>query len=110
MAAHGGEPELSGGFRVVMSDLQDMASTFHTEAQAFQAIMPQSPGGIPDGGSAAFNESLSAVVQLAALAHLQIGADIEGNGSKLQTAHDRYQYTEENLTTLARQVNPGPLD
>jgi hypothetical protein len=96
MAAHGGEPELSGGFRVVTSDLQDMASTFHSEAQTFQAIMPQSPTGIPDGGSAAFNESLNAVVQLAALAHLQIGADIEGNGSKLQTAHDRYQYSEEN--------------
>jgi len=101
---------LSGGFQVVMSDLQGMASTFHTEAQTFQAIMPQSPGGIPDGGSAAFNESLNAAVQLAALAHLQIGADIEGNGSKLQTAHDRYQYTEDNLTTLAQQVNPGPLD
>jgi Family of unknown function (DUF6317) len=101
---------LSGGFQVVMSDLQDMAGAFHTEAQVFQAIMPESPSGIPDGGSAAFNESLNAVVQLAALAHLQIGADIGENGSKLQTAHDRYQYTEETLTQLARQVNPGALD
>lgn len=101
---------MSSGFQVVMSDLLDMASTFRSEAQTFQAIMPKSPSGIPDGGSAAFNGSLSAVVQLAALAHVQIGADMEDNGSKLQTAHDRYQYTEETLTELARQVNPGPLD
>jgi hypothetical protein len=101
---------LSGGFQVVISDLQDMASTFHTEARVFQAIMPESPGGIPDGGSAAFNESLDAVVQLATLAHLQIGADIGENGPKLQTAHDRYQYTKETLTQLARKVNPGALD
>jgi hypothetical protein len=101
---------LSDGFRVVMSDLQDMAGTFHTEGQTFQAIMPKSPSGIPDGGSAAFNESLNAVVQLATLAHLQIGADISENGSKLQTAYERYQHTEETLTQLARQVSPGPLD
>jgi hypothetical protein len=101
---------LSDGFQVVMSDLQGMASTFRAEAQTFQTIMPKSPSGIPDSGSAAFNGSLSAVVQLATLAHVQIGADIEDNGSKLQTAHDRYQHTEESLTELARQVNPGSLD
>lgn len=101
---------MSDGFRVVVSDLQSMASTFRTEGQTFQAIMPKSASGVPDGGSAAFNESLSAVVQLAALAHLQIGADISENGSKLQTAHDRYQDTEESLTQLAREVNPGALD
>jgi hypothetical protein len=100
---------MSGWFQVVLSDLREMAATFHSEAQTFQSVMPKSPAGLPDGGSAAFNDSLNSVVQLAALAHLQIGADIEDNGTKLQAAHDRYQHNEESLITLARQVRPGPL-
>ena len=32
-------------------------------------------------------------------------ADIDDNGTKLQTAHDRYQHTEESLTTLAQQIS-----
>jgi Family of unknown function (DUF6317) len=102
---------LSGGsFQVVMSDLQDMAGTFQSEAGTFQAIMPESPSGLPDGGSAAFNESLSATVGLACLAHLQIGGDISDNGTKLQTAHDTYQHNEVSLAQLAQQVTPGSLD
>jgi Family of unknown function (DUF6317) len=99
-----------GGFQVVLSDLQDMAGTFHAEAGTFQAIMPRSPSGLPDGGSGAFNESLSATVGLACLAHLQIGSDISDNGAKLQDAHSHYQHTEESLTQLAQQITPGPLD
>jgi hypothetical protein len=93
-----------------MSDLQGMAGTFTDEAGTFQGIMPQTPSGLPDGGSAAFNESLSATVGLACLAHLQIGADISDNGTKLQTAHDHYEQTEVSLSQLAEQVTPGPLD
>ncbi len=102
---------MSGGsFQVVLSDLQSMAGTFSTEAGTFQAIMPQEPSGLPDGGSGAFNESLSATVGLACLAHLQIGTDIGDNGSKLQTAHDHYQQNEVSLTQLSEQVTPGSLD
>lgn len=93
-----------------MSDLQDMASTFNSEAETFQAIMPQSPAGLPDGGSGAFNESLAATVGLACLVHLQIGADISDNGARLQDAHGRYQHTEESLTQLIGQITPGSLD
>jgi hypothetical protein len=94
-----------GSFQVVMSDLQSAADTFHSEAATFQAIMPDSGTSLPDGGSAAFNESLSAVVETITLTHMQIGADIDDNGTKLQTAHDRYQHTEESLTTLAQQIS-----
>ena len=94
-----------GSFQVVMSDLQSAADTFHSEAATFQTIMPDSGTSLPDGGSAAFNESLSAVVETITLTHLQIGADIDDNGTKLQTAHDRYQHTEESLTTLAQQIS-----
>jgi len=97
---------LSGsGFQVVMSDLQSAAATFHSEAATFQAIMPDGCTALPDGGSAAFNESLTAVVGTLTAAHMQIGADIDNNGTKLQTAHDRYQHTEESLTQLAQQIS-----
>ena len=94
-----------GGFQVVMSDLQSAAGTFHREAATFQAIMPDACTSLPDGGSAAFNESLNAVVEAITLVHMQIGGDIDDNGTKLQTAHDRYQRTEESLTTLAQQIS-----
>jgi uncharacterized protein DUF6317 len=94
-----------GGFQVVMADLQSAAGTFHTEAATFQAIMPDGCAALPDGGSAAFNQSLNAVVETLTAVHMQIGADIDDNGTKLQTAHDRYQHTEESLTTLAQQIS-----
>ena len=94
-----------GGFQVVMSDLQSAAGTFHREASTFLAIMPETSAALPDGGSAAFNESLNAVVETLSAVHLQIGADIDDNGTKLQTAHDRYQHTEESLTQLAQQIS-----
>jgi Family of unknown function (DUF6317) len=102
---------MSGGFQVVMADLQAAATTFHTEAKTFLGIMPDTAQGLPDGGSGAFNESLNAVVTAACLLHLQIGGDIDGNGSKLQTAHDRYSHTEESLTALSRQIaTPGQIN
>ncbi len=101
---------MSGGFQVVLSDLQAAAAAFHAEAASFLAIMPDGCPALPDGGSAAFNASLSAVVDAACLLHLQIGGDIDDNGSKLQTAHDRYAHTEESLTTLSRQISdPGAI-
>lgn len=96
---------MSGGFQVVMSDLQSAAGTFHTEASTFQGIMPDGCPAVPDGGSGAFDESLNAVVETLSLVHMQIGADIDDNGTKLQTAHDRYQHTEESLTTLSQQIS-----
>jgi hypothetical protein len=94
-----------GGFQVVMSDLQSAAGTFHSEGSTFLAIMPESCPSLPDSGSGAFNGSLNAVVSTIAAVHLQIGADIDNNGTKLQTAHDRYQHTEESLTQLSQQIS-----
>jgi hypothetical protein len=63
---------MSDEFQVVMSDLQEAAATFHAEAKTFLGIMPDACPALPDGGSGAFNESLSAVVDAACLLHLQI--------------------------------------
>jgi hypothetical protein len=100
---------MSGGFQVVMSDLQDAAGTFHSEAHTFLAIVPGNPSP-PDGGSGSINSALSAVMGTISLLHLQIGGDIDDNGAKLQTAHDHYSHTEDSLVQLARQIaTPGSI-
>ncbi|MGO9079825.1 MAG: DUF6317 family protein [Streptosporangiaceae bacterium] len=96
---------MSGGFQVTMSDLQSAAAAFRGEGQAFAAIMPASCPVLPDTGSGACNGSLNAVIDAISLLHLQIAGDITDNGVKLQKAHDRYQHTEESLTTLLHQVS-----
>jgi hypothetical protein len=101
---------VSGGFQVVISDLQAAARTFHAEAHTFEAIMPMTCPAPPDSGSAAFNGSLSALMDAVCLLHLQIAGDIDDNGSKLQTAHDTYARTEESLTALVHQIsNPSTI-
>lgn len=95
---------MSGGFQVVLSDLQAAASTFHTEATTFKAIMPSGGPPCPDGGSAEIDEAMHSAVRLLALLHLQMSAVIDEHGSKLQAAHDNYDRTEANLTQLAHDV------
>jgi hypothetical protein len=96
---------MSDEFQVVISDLAAAAATFHVEARTFLAIMPEACPALPGGGDGAFDESLSAVVDAACLLHLQIGGDMDRNGTKLLTAHDRYAHAEESLTTLSQQIS-----
>jgi Family of unknown function (DUF6317) len=100
---------MSGGFQVVMSDLQSAAGTFHAEARTFLGIVPADPAP-PDGGSGSINSALAAVMGTISLLHLQIGGDIDSNGTKLQTAHDHYSQTEDSLVQLAQQIaTPGSI-
>jgi len=67
------------GFQVVLSDLLAASVTFRTEAAAYQAIIPAGGPACPDGGDAAFNQALQAVVQLigACTADDQLNAEDE---------------------------------
>ncbi|HEX9337678.1 MAG TPA: DUF6317 family protein [Pseudonocardiaceae bacterium] len=101
---------MSGGYDVVMGDLQDAASTFHTESGIFKSIIPTDPPTPPSSGSGSFDGSLGSLVTAIGLLHLQISADIDGNSTKLQHAHDNYQHTDETLNQLFDQLkDPGKL-
>jgi hypothetical protein len=101
---------MSGGYDVVIGDLQDAARAFRTESGIFQGIMPMACPKPPGSGSGAVDGSLGSLVEAIGLLHLQISADIEDNGTKLQTAHDRYQHTEESLRDLFGQISdPGKI-
>lgn len=92
------------GFQVVMSDLLAASSTFHSEATTFAAIMPESGPACPDGGDAAFDQNLQVVVQMIGTLVHQAASVIDGDSTKLKTAHDRYASTEEGLTELCNQI------
>jgi len=96
------------GFEVVMSDLLDASATFASEAATYKAIMPTDGPACPDGGDAAFNQNLQAVVQLIGAAHLQAAGVMEADSEKLKKAHDNYARTEESLTRLCTQIS-SPL-
>ncbi|HKB29329.1 MAG TPA: DUF6317 family protein [Streptosporangiaceae bacterium] len=95
---------MSGGFQVVVADLQQAASAFHAEAKTFAAIMPATCPALPDGGDAGFDGSLRSVVDAVCLLHLQIAGSIDNHGTRLQTAHDRYGRNEESLGRLCGQI------
>jgi hypothetical protein len=101
---------MSGGYNVVMGDLQDAASTFHTEAGIFKDIIPAGAPQPPSSGSGAFDGSLGALMQAVGMLHLQISADMDGNSTKLQHAHDSYQKTDQTLNQLFDEIkDPGKL-
>lgn len=91
---------MTGSYSVVLADLAAAASKFTTESGTFKAIVPAGGPPCPDGGSAAVNQSLQAVVELAAALNLQIAGMIAGHGAKLQSAHDQYQKAEESISQL----------
>lgn len=96
---------MSGGYEVVMGDLRDAAQTFGTEAGIFKGIMPAACVAPPGSGSGAFDGSLSALMNAITMLHLQISGDIQDNGTKLQSAHDNYQHTDETLDQLFSQIS-----
>jgi Family of unknown function (DUF6317) len=96
------------GFQVVLSDLVDAAATFQSEAATFKAIMPDDGPPCPDGGSAAFDQNLSVVVQLIGTLHLQAAGVMENDSAKLAKAHANYANTDESLARLCTQIiSPG---
>ena len=50
---------MSDGFQVIMTDLQQAAGVFRTEAGTFAAIMPATGPVSVDGGGAEINDALS---------------------------------------------------
>lgn len=101
---------MSATYTVVLADLAAAATKFTTESDTYKAIVPADGPPCPDGGSAAVNESLKAVVEVAAALHLQIAGIIADHGTKLKNAHDQYQKTEESLgqmcTDLTKAAKP----
>jgi len=95
---------MSGGFQVVISDLQTAAGVFGTGSKTLAAVMPIGGPACPSGGSAAFDGALRTVTEAIGALNAQLSAVIAQHGQKLQTAHDNYQHAEITLTQLSHDL------
>jgi hypothetical protein len=95
---------VSGSFNVVLGDIASAAGSFSTESSTFRAIMPEGGPSCPDGGDASVNKTLATVVDAVGLLHAQIANAIEDHASKLKTAHDKYQGTEEDVKQVCQDL------
>ena len=100
---------MSSGFQVTRSGLYDAAATFTTEAGTFKAIMPQDGPPPPDGGDAAFNDSLRSVVQGLGLLHLQFAGELDNHATRLTQSSDTYAAAEQDIIHQIRQITTGPV-
>ncbi|HSZ40295.1 MAG TPA: DUF6317 family protein [Trebonia sp.] len=95
---------MSDGYKVLMADVQDMASTFDSEAGTLSCSEVISGVRVPDGGDSVINSALSAAVQAAEMATTQLAAVIAAHGSKLDAAYNQYRTAEESSTQLCQQL------
>lgn len=95
---------MSGGFRVVVSDLQTASGVFTSESKTLAAVMPMSGPACPDGGSGEINGALQTITEAIGGLNAQLSAVIAAHGHKLQAAHDNYQHAETSNTKLAQQL------
>jgi hypothetical protein len=101
---------MTGGFQVVLSDLESMAGVFRRESAAFEAIMPAGGPPCPDAGGSDVDAAMRAAVQLLGVLHQQLAGVIGEHASKLQAAHDNYERTETSLARLAAELAiPGTV-
>jgi hypothetical protein len=98
---------VSDKFHVILDDLGNAAGTFHSEAVAYDAIMTGSaaPGPV-DGGDAAFNAMLTAVLDELVYLNSSLAAWMHDHGDKLQQARDNYQQVDQSMHELFDDLMP----
>jgi hypothetical protein len=87
-----------------MADLLAMSRTFTKESQTLSTAVSAAGVSTPDGGDATINAALAAALQAAGLTTGQLGAVVDGHGTKLDGAYQQYRKTEENNAQLCQQL------
>jgi hypothetical protein len=89
------------GFSVVMSDLQDAATTFDAESTKLRGLVPADGPACPDGGSGDIDAALRTVVTRIGTLSQSLAGAMAAHGHKLAHARARYASTELGLTKLS---------
>lgn len=95
---------MSGGFKVVLSDLQAASGVFTSESRTLAAVMPMNGPATPDGGSGEINGALQTITEAIGGLNTQLSAVIAQHGQKLQTAHDNYAKVDTGLSELCQEL------
>ncbi len=99
---------MSEKFHVVLGDLTQAAGTFHAESRVFDAIAsgPNSPA-LVDGGDAAFNATLDAVLEDLMFLNSNLAAWMSDHGDKLQQVRDLYADVDQSMHELFDDLMPA---
>ena len=99
---------MSEKFHVILGDLTQAANAFHTESGVLDGIMngPNYPAAV-DGGDAAFNATLSAVLGELVFLHSSLAAWMSDHGDKLQQVRDGYAQVDQSMHELFDDLMPA---
>lgn len=95
---------MSGGYQVVMDDLQDMSRVFERESRTLHSLT-DSCVAVPDGGDGTVDQALSAAVQTATTLINQLAGSVGSHGQKLAASEQQYRNAEETSSALVRQLD-----
>ncbi|TDU04243.1 hypothetical protein EDD99_2699 [Streptomyces sp. 846.5] len=82
---------MGSGYQVVLGDLQRMADTYHSEADAYRGLKPQVAPAVADGGDTGLNDSIQLIMAAIDSIHTKLADRIEEHGDKLAYVHGSYQ-------------------
>lgn len=98
---------MSDKFRVILADLSDAASTFHSESAVLNGLLSGSatPLGV-DGGDSALNATLKAVLDALIFLNGSLAGQLSGHGDKLKKVRDNYQQVDQSMHELFDDLMP----
>lgn len=79
------------GYQVALTDLKNMADTFHQQASNYRGLRPKVTPPLADGGDGGLNDAMKAVMDAIDVLHTKMADRIDDHGDKLTYAHDSYQ-------------------
>lgn len=97
---------MGAGFQVVLGDLDQMATTFSTEARTYQSISAKLNPPVADSGDGGLNEVMQGMLSLLSYLHGQMAASIDENATSLGSAKDAYAKTEMSVHDLYNNLMP----
>jgi hypothetical protein len=98
------------GFQVVMSDLDQAAGKFRSQATDLKGAMPANGIAPVDGGSWVINDALSEILQTIGMLHTQFAGVLDSDGSNLQATYQEYRNAEDSgIKGASTIVNPSQV-
>lgn len=94
---------MSGGYEVIMDDLQSMSRVFERDAHTLTGLTDKCLA-IPDGGDGTIDSALSTAVQTATTLINQLAGAVQSHGQKLAAAEQQYRKAEESNSELIRHL------
>ncbi len=97
---------MGAGFQVVLGDLDQMATTFSTEATTYQAVSDKLNPPVADSGDGSLNEVMQSMLTLLSYLHGKMAESIDEHASNLSSARDAYAKNETSIHGLYTDLMP----